>query len=774
MSGTVLALPSRDPRADRLRMLIRHEFLVEVFFPPPGHFLGQGRCLVGPCGHEGIAKGMCNMHRKRWRGAGSPADEAAWAADPTNSEIGWQDQVALCRVPGCPRPGGHANLCAPHAAAFMGFVYRGEPLGIDEFVMTAEPAQTRSAAPCTFPGCQFAVSDNGLCDGHRHRWQRVGRPSLTELPHILMERQQMGFPVRGLPPLARLEFQYLLQVRTDARRTRTLCGAWKRTVKLVAGAGVDSVRDREYDDWCRGLSKNSHAERGLMRDLLQALEELDGPKDEFERDVWRPSRLGYSYQEYRQAERIDFTAITQTWLREKAKLHTRQRMNNNSLRTLVGQLRSFRAFSRFLRECVPDRQDDPQVLDRPLLERYVSWQRMQTVSEKRSPRYGLPLKPSSVIATLSPLAVFLDNWHWRGWQPELSRQTRIYPEDYPIRPGLEANFIDEYLMEQIETEENIGLLAPMPRTIVLIARDEGMRIGEVLTLPPNCLKKTAAGRWALVHYKTKDQSWRSIPASALVVEAITAQRRRVRAAYDGNSPWLFPRTQQNPDGMLPVPYKTACGWLYKWLRQIDLVDHDGHPTRVKFHQFRHTLGTRMANAGVSGRTIREVLGHTSWEMQEHYSRISDETLRREYQEKYEVRFNLKGEAVRIRPDSNLEGIQWMAEQWGRRLHAVAGGWCGRHISRPCPKTAAEGCYECPDFQTDATFLPVHADTLRRTRMLQDQAAEAGRDRVAALNEKFAGTVTHLIERISDEEKESLARQLPAQRAATPTKESESA
>src|SRR6266567_2294470 len=31
-----------------------------------------------------------------------------------------------------------------------------------------------------------------------------------------------------------------------------------------------------------------------------------------------------------------------------------------------------------------------------------------------------------------------------------------------------------------------------------------------------------------------------------------------------------------------------------------------------WHQFRHTLGTRMANAGVSGRTIREVLGHTSW------------------------------------------------------------------------------------------------------------------------------------------------------------------
>lgn len=89
----------------------------------------------------------------------------------------------------------------------------------------------------------------------------------------------------------------------------------------------------------------------------------------------------------------------------------------------------------------------------------------------------------------------------------------------------------------------------------------------------------------------------------------------------------------------------------------------------------------MANAGVSGRTIREVLGHTSWRMQEHYSRISDDTLRREYEEKYEVRFNLKGQAVRLQPDGDLSGVEWLAEKIGRRLHAVAAGWCGRHIAR---------------------------------------------------------------------------------------------
>ncbi|MCZ4512520.1 hypothetical protein O3Q52_31020 [Streptomyces sp. ActVer] len=46
---------------------------------------------------------------------------------------------------------------------------------------------------------------------------------------------------------------------------------------------------------------------------------------------------------------------------------------------------------------------------------------------------------------------------------------------------------------------------------------------------------------------------------------------------------------------------------------------------------------------------------------------------------------------------------------------VAGGWCGRDISRPCPKTAADGCYFCQDFQSDRQFLPVQLEENERLR-----------------------------------------------------------
>src|SRR5450759_1985702 len=42
-------------------------------------------------------------------------------------------------------------------------------------------------------------------------------------------------------------------------------------------------------------------------------------------------------------------------------------------------------------------------------------------------------------------------------------------------------------MEQIESEENLALLDPETRTLLLICRDEGLRISEVLTLNTDCL-----------------------------------------------------------------------------------------------------------------------------------------------------------------------------------------------------------------------------------------------------------------------------------------------
>jgi integrase len=729
-----------DPRAAALLGVLRPEFRVERFVPPPGHFLAPTPCQIPVCSRPDASKGLCGVHDVAWRKAGR-LDREAWIADPANGPAGLSAEVAPCLVPGCPYSGGMSRLCDPHLAGWNGMRSRGWRVSAGDYLAKAVPASRPASGRCAFPRCGYDIGSEGLCDGHRYRWSRVGRPPLDQLPAELAERTVPGFSVAGLPPLAAAEFQYLLQLRTDQRRTRLYPSAWTRAVITVAGEGVSSVQDRPAGYW-RSLSPNHATVPQMFTTLADALADLAGPAEEWDRDVWRPERLGFSVEERRRVAPLDFTTVTQPWLRARVKRYARLRLARLELRSVARNLVDFRLFSRFLAETCPDRQHDPAVLDRKLLEAFIGWVGRRTV-QKKGPYYGQPVRSHSRSSTLSALCMLLETWRRYGWEPALPADARIHRDEYPRPRGLDANFIDEYLMEQIESEENLALLDAETRTLELICRDEGLRIGEVLTLKTDCLKKTAAGRWALVHYKNKDKSYRTIPASRVVVDAIRGQRDRVRNRYGGACQWLFPKVMANPDGKYPMPYGTIDTRLNAWMSRIQLTDAGGAPATVSWHQFRHTLGTRMANAGVSGRTIREVLGHTSWRMQEHYSRIADETLRREYEEKYEVRFNLKGEAVRLHRDSDLSGVEWLAEK------------IGRHIARPCPKTAADGCYVCEDFQSGPQFLPIHQDTLSRTRGLQADAEAAGRTRAAEVNARLATGVEHLIARITAAEHDEL-------------------
>lgn len=744
-----------DPRVATLSRALRPEFRVERFVPPPGHFLAPTPCRIPACPRGNAAKGLCGVHDRAWRKAGSPEREG-WIADPANAAAGLSPGVASCTVPECRYSAGMSQLCDLHLSEWNGMHSRGQRISVAAYVTVAVPLARRVADPCSYPGCEYEASADGLCDGHRYRWSRAGRPPLDELAAVLESRTAPGFSTAGLPPLAALEFRYLLQVRTDQRRSKVILSAWTRAIITVVNEGVASVRDRDVEYW-RRLSPNHATVPQLFTSLAEALSDLDGPPEEWDRDVWRPGRLGFSIEERHRVSPLDFTVITQLWLREKAKRYARLRLGRLELRSVARNLVDFKLLSRFLAEHCPDRQHDPAVLDRPLLEAFIGWLARRVV-EKKGPYYGQPIRPNSRSSTLSTVSMLLEAWRRYGWEPTLPADARIHRDEYPRPHGLNANFIDEYLMEQIESEENLALLDPETRAFLLICRDEGLRIGEVLTLKTDCLKKTASGRWALVHYKSKDKSYRAIPASRVVVEMIRGQVNRVRQQHGDTCRWLFPKVMGNPDGKYPMPYGTVDTRLNAWMSLIKLIDANGDPASVSWHQFRHTLGTRMANAGVSGRTIREVLGHTSWRMQEHYSRIADDTLRHEYEEKYEVRFNLKGQAVRLQPDSDLSGVEWLAEKVGRRLHAVGGGWCGRHIARPCPKTAADGCYVCEDFQSAPRFLPIHQDTLVRTRELQAAAEAAGRTRAAGVNARLAAGVEHLIARITAAEQDGL--QLP--------------
>src|SRR4051794_39621750 len=82
----------------------------------------------------------------------------------------------------------------------------------------------------------------------------------------------------GLPPLAALEFQYLLQLRTDQRCSKVALSSWVRAVSTVIVEGVSSVRDRPAYHW-RGLSLIYTTVTQLFTDLLRpSATSMDPPR----------------------------------------------------------------------------------------------------------------------------------------------------------------------------------------------------------------------------------------------------------------------------------------------------------------------------------------------------------------------------------------------------------------------------------------------------------------------------------------------------------------
>src|SRR5262249_57640908 len=64
--------------------------------------------------------------------------------------------------------------------------------------------------------------------------------------------------------------------------------------------------------------------------------------------------------------------------------------------------------------------------------------------------------------------------------------------------------------------------------------------------------------------------------------------------------------------------------------QAGLVSSTGKPT-ITAHQFRHTVGTELAEGGARLHTIMKMLGHTSTEMTLDYAHVSDRAVVEDYQ-----------------------------------------------------------------------------------------------------------------------------------------------
>jgi hypothetical protein len=158
-------------------------------------------------------------------------------------------------------------------------------------------------------------------------------------------------------------------------------------------------------------------------------------------DAWQASELGVAAARGRGA--VSFDRIDPPWLRGAVKAWARQRLATGcAFNTISSGALAFKRFSSFLACCRPPVQD-PQDIDRALLERYLAW------------LGPLPLADSTKALSRVFLRAFLEENRRYRWVPTIAAEATIYPEELSSRRRTLPRFIPEFVMGQLESKENL-------------------------------------------------------------------------------------------------------------------------------------------------------------------------------------------------------------------------------------------------------------------------------------------------------------------------------
>ena len=138
---------------------------------------------------------------------------------------------------------------------------------------------------------------------------------------------------------------------------------------------------------------------------------------------------------------------------------------------------------------------------------------------------------------------------------------------------------------------------------LLLLRHTGMRMGECLDLPLDCLRCIGQDQWALHVPLGKLQTERLVPLDSFVCRVV--HRLRDLRSQDSSI----------SDGFLLA--RPRCRYtLGDYLRNSfhEIAAAAGITTRVVPHQLRHTYATEMLRAGVTLPVLMKLLGHKSPQM----------------------------------------------------------------------------------------------------------------------------------------------------------------
>ena len=232
-------------------------------------------------------------------------------------------------------------------------------------------------------------------------------------------------------------------------------------------------------------------------------------------------------------------------------------------------------------------------------------------------------------------------------------------------------------MAQIEAPANLDRWPdPDGRLVTLILIRCGLRASDACTLAFDCLLHDGQGAPYLRYFNHKMRREAAVPIDEELEAEIRAQQQPGRHRWPEPAPAPVPRPhgqrrRATPADLLQLP--RACSTAGS--PPATSATSTASPVHLTPHQWRHTFACRLINRDVPQEVVRVLLDHESTQMTAHYARITDQTVRRHWEQATKV--NIKGERVDLDPDGPL------AKPSGPR---PATAW----PPRPC-RTATAGC-----------------------------------------------------------------------------------
>lgn len=605
--------------------------------------------------------------------------------------------------------------------------------------------------------------DGVYCGAHQQRW-RVARREDPGLDERRWRRTEAPVSYAGEASFVGLAPLVVAQILLGLQQRCRLAGTVTKDAQLRAFCNeLRAMQAKRLADY-RGL--DAHGDQ-VFRAMVNALmtessRAMASPETAVGKDVWDLAVFGHN-------GTLDFTGISQRWLREIAKRWAADdlpcRRVRAGRRSSVGlnvrhHISCLVRLSEALRRRL-DRGEVAPALGRADMEAFLH--RLSYLESTGKVSGDARIRACREVRAVLDRARAMGLTRPAGPAAGLGEDFAIHRDDIPDTPqrGEPGRDLPTEILRQLCTHLP-AIASTEMRTGVELAIDTGRRPEEICDLPYDCLARDDDGSPVLVYSNFKaNRLDRRLPISEATATLISAQQQRVRARYP-RTPIrdlkLLPTDRRNPDGARAITGFSLAFHHRKWVNSIpELRTADGAECDrqlVVLYAYRHSYAQRHADAGVPIDVLRQLMNHSKLDTTKQYYHVGEARRREAVDRVAAMQFDRHGNRVWRDAKTLLD-----SEHTRRAVGEVAVpyGVC----AEPSNVKAGGGacpyrfrCAGCDHFHTDISYLPdlhTYLDDLLRTRERLRAAADidawARTDATPSTQE--ITRIRRLINRVSD-------------------------